>query len=152
MEETSIVIPNQDIIFNSHDEDIGGNVHNDRDGDDIACVTNDSQTAKVFSDSEEIFPIVPNGTSIFCVEKEFNSFEIWLKEKRNTESAFCKMHMKAISISWYHLEMMNGNLAAYLQKVKECDCKRTFEKKCTAFSLLNQFWEEEKGKLLWKDF
>ena len=74
-----------------------------------------------------------------------------MKEKKNTESAFCKMHMKTISISWYHLEILDGNLSAYLLNVKERSCKRTFEKKFTAFSLFNEFWEEEKGKLLWED-
>ena len=87
-----------------------GDVHNDGDGDDIAGATNDSQTAsKGFSDGEEIFPIAPEGTSMIRVEKELNSFEKWLQEKRNTKSGFCEMHMKTISISWYNLEMMDGN-------------------------------------------
>ena len=91
-------------------------------------------------------PILPN---IFHIELEYNDFEMWLKYEKHFEILICRMHMKTISRSWFQLETFDGNFEEYLRHIKEQLPTRSYEKKLTALTLLNEFWGKKKEKVLW---
>ena len=50
--------------------------------------------------------------------------------------------LKTISILWYNIELLGGNLAAFLQRIKYHKSGTTYEKKLSAFSLFNEYWKK----------